>query len=322
MRDDWRRSTYLKDESYRPLRTLTVNPNMIRRLSMLILTAGAAPVALGGSATAGGLLFHGHGRGHGQQSVLLVQPVQTHAVQVLPAAANVHHLNLAPTTQLQLGTGATLQTGQLQAASLTAPALTTYYVVQGAANPAASPGRNALTVNPGAGDVTDNDYNVLSANLGNSPTRVRGLERIIAAEVEKLFGQGGLGPNQIETLAFDAAETFLSGFVPEPIIKALEPIIDKFIKKAVQDRQARRGTPAPPDASPVPGDVANITGGAVVPAPGGTFTVTGQITFTPVSGRTSPAADSNVRPPPPSNVLKPDEEGLDAPPALPAPTSP
>jgi len=310
---------------------------MIRRLAALLLTAGAIPVALEGSANAGGWLFHGHGHGHGQQSVILVQPVQAHAVQVLPAATNLHHLNLAPATQLQLGTGSTLQAGQLQTSNLTAPALTTYYVVQGTTNPAATPAHNALTVNSAAaGELTDNDYNVLSANIGNSPTRVRGLERAIAAEVEKLFGQGGLGPNQIETLAFDAAETFLSGFVPEPIIKALEPIIAKFIKKAVQDRQARQGggTPDQTPAPPLPGVNPVLPGGAVVPAAGGTFNVTGQITFTPVNGgaggsgpAVAPPGGSGpavgpATPATPSSDLKPDEDGLEPPPAPPAPARP
>ena len=304
-----------------------MNASMIRRLSALFLTAGAAPVVLEGSATAGGFLFRGHG--HGQQAVVFVQPVQTHAVTVVPAAASFQHLTFAPATQLQLGAAPAVQMLQMPATGLTTSPQATYYVIQGAANPAASPGRGGLTVG-GAGDLTDYDYNVLSANIGNSQTRVRGFEKFIAAEVDKLFGQGGLGQNQIETLAFDAAETFLSGFVPEPIIKGLEPIIDKFIKKAVQDRKGRQagGDARAPGETP-----ANPAGpvSPVVPAGGMTFNVTGQITLTPVKAGAAVNGDGGGggagnsggaktdQPAPDSKALTPDEPGLDTPPPPPAP---
>ena len=223
-------------------------------------------------------LHHGYTQG----TVAVVQPTTVHAVTLVPATAVSH---------LQVGTVPGLQVAPMQAA-LGSPALTvstspamTYYVVPQAAvagtSLAAAPtGLRASAA--GAGDVTDQDYQILTTGLGGSFLNVQDLEKFLGEQLNGLRNKnGGLEQGQLTILLVDLAKGYLTshgfGFLLDPTI---DGVLKRLIGKVIKGQQAPSG--GNNGTTPTNGNTTPTNGSSPIPAGGFTYVVSGQITLTPV----------------------------------------
>jgi hypothetical protein len=186
-------------------------------------------------------------------------------------------LSLSPQNTLFLSSGTTSGT------TLSFAPQATFQVTQGTnsgATLAFSPQFNGVqTITFSGSPTAEHGMQLLSMGFRNDPTKVNGFLQGLKSKLESLVGAVGknLTKQDVEDLLMTAAKSALAstgfGFAGPALDLFLKPLIDKLIGDRLPDGTGSTGTTI---QLPVKPGTADKTGG--------TFQISGTVTFTPVNG--------------------------------------